>query len=74
MWKSPLARRWARVTPLEALRASFGALVAIALIAVFLLAPEIDTEFGLYLVAPFGASAVMVFAISQQSAGPAMVM
>jgi len=62
MWKS-LGPAMARVTPLEALRASFGALVAIALIAVFLLAPEIDTEFGLYLVAPFGASAVMVFAI-----------
>jgi CBS domain-containing membrane protein len=53
----------ARVTTTEALRASLGALVAIGLIGAFLLSPEIDTEFGLYLVAPFGASAVMVFVI-----------
>jgi CBS domain-containing membrane protein len=53
----------ARVTATEALRAGLGALVAIGLIALFLLSPEIDTEFGLYLVAPFGASAVMVFAV-----------
>ena len=53
----------ARVSSREALRASLGALMAIGLIELFLLSPEIDTEFGLYLVAPFGASAVMVFAI-----------
>lgn len=53
----------ARVSILEALRAGLGALVAVGLLGLFLLSPEIDTEFGLYLVAPFGASAVMVFAI-----------
>lgn len=62
MWRS-LGPAMARVTTTEALRASLGALVAIGLIGAFLLSPEIDTEFGLYLVAPFGASAVMVFVI-----------
>lgn len=62
MWRS-LGPAMARVTITEALRASIGALLAVGLIAFFLLSPEIDTEFGLYLVAPFGASAVMLFAI-----------
>ncbi|WP_296641021.1 HPP family protein [Roseinatronobacter sp.] len=62
MWRS-LGPAMARATTTEALRASLGALLAIGLIALFLLSPEIDTEFGLYLVAPFGASAVMLFAI-----------
>ena len=62
MWRS-LGPAMARVTTLEALRASLGALVGDRADRLFLLSPEIDTEFGLYLVAPFGASAVMVFAI-----------
>lgn len=62
MWRT-LGPAMARVTAKEALRASFGALLAVGLISLFLLSPEVDTEFGLYLVAPFGASAVMLFAV-----------
>lgn len=62
MWKT-LGPAMARVTVKEAVRAGLGALLAVGVIAAFLLSPEVDTRFGLYLVAPFGASAVMVFAV-----------
>lgn len=52
-----------RVTLREALRASLGGLAAICIVGLFLLSPELDLEFGLYLVAPFGASSVMMFAV-----------
>lgn len=53
----------ARTSPIEAIRAGLGALVGLALTGVFLLSPAVDTELGLYLVAPFGASAVLLFAV-----------
>ena len=45
------------------MRASLGALVALGLLGLLLLSPRPDLEFGLYLVAPFGASSVMMFAV-----------
>lgn len=47
----------------EALRAGLGALIGLGLTGVFLLSPGIDLALGLYLVAPFGASAVLLFAV-----------
>ncbi|WP_425331320.1 HPP family protein [Paracoccus ravus] len=47
----------------EATRAGIGALIGLALTGLFLLSPAIDLQTGLYLVAPFGASSVLLFAI-----------
>ncbi len=53
----------AHVPPLEALRAGAGALAGLGLTGLFLLSPGVDLNLGLYLVAPFGASAVLLFAV-----------
>ncbi|VCU58225.1 CBS-domain-containing membrane protein [Tritonibacter mobilis] len=53
----------ARVPATEALRAGAGAVVALALIGLLLLSPAVDLQLGLYLVAPFGASSVLLFAV-----------
>ncbi|MDU9006838.1 HPP family protein [Sedimentitalea todarodis] len=53
----------AHVSPLEAVRAGVGALVGLGLTGLFLLSPNIDLDLGLYLVAPFGASSVLLFAV-----------
>lgn len=53
----------ARVSGAEAMRAGLGALIGLGLTGLFLLSPQIDPELGLYLVAPFGASAVLLFAV-----------
>ncbi len=53
----------ARVSAFEAMRAGLGALIGLGLTGLFLLSPQIDTELGLYLVAPFGASSVLLFAV-----------
>lgn len=45
------------------MRAGLGALIGLGLTGLFLLSPHIDTELGLYLVAPFGASSVLLFAV-----------
>nr|WP_193141544.1 HPP family protein [Fluviibacterium sp. MJW13] len=45
------------------MRAGLGALIGLGLTGLFLLSPQIDTELGLYLVAPFGASSVLLFAV-----------
>jgi CBS domain-containing membrane protein len=58
-----LAPAVARVSSVEAFRAGFGAFVGLGLVGLFLLSPQIDTELGLYLVAPFGASSVLLFAV-----------
>ncbi|QHQ34827.1 HPP family protein [Algicella marina] len=52
-----------RVSLSEAFRAGVGALTGLGVSGVFLLSPEIDVNTGLYLVAPFGASAVLLFAV-----------
>ncbi|WP_323769649.1 HPP family protein [Antarctobacter sp.] len=51
------------VSPLEALRAGVGALLGLGLAGLFLLSPEVDLALGLYLVAPFGATSVLLFAV-----------
>lgn len=53
----------ARVSGKEAIRAGFGALIGLGLTGLFVLSPHVDPELGLYLVAPFGASSVLLFAV-----------
>ncbi|HDZ51182.1 MAG TPA: CBS domain-containing protein [Sulfitobacter litoralis] len=53
----------AKSSPVEALRAGLGAFIGLALAGAFVLAPTIDLALGLYLVAPFGASSVLLFAV-----------
>lgn len=52
----------ARTRPAEWLRAGAGAFVGLGL-AGLLLSPVVDLRTGLYLVAPFGASSVLLFAV-----------
>ncbi|ACT58606.1 HPP family protein [Hirschia baltica] len=47
----------------EAIRAGFGAFVGLGLTGLFVLSPIIDLQTGLYLVAPFGATSVLLFAV-----------
>ncbi|MCQ2003227.1 HPP family protein [Rhizobium sp. NRK18] len=53
----------ARTSPVEALRAGLGALIGLGLTGLFVLSPSIDLTTGLYLVAPLGASSVLLFAV-----------
>ncbi|MBU2937020.1 MULTISPECIES: HPP family protein [Pacificibacter] len=53
----------AKSSPIEALRAGLGAFIGLALAGAFILAPTVDLKLGLYLVAPFGASSVLLFAV-----------
>ncbi|THV21000.1 CBS domain-containing protein [Peteryoungia ipomoeae] len=48
---------------MEALRAGLGAFLGLCLTGYLVLSPGIDLESGLYLVAPLGASAVLLFAV-----------
>lgn len=52
-----------RVSGVEAMRAGLGALIGLGLVGLFLLSPNVDLDLGLFLVAPFGASAVLLFAV-----------
>ena len=53
----------AGVPTIEAIRAGVGAMVGLAVAGLFVLSPDVDLETGLYLVAPFGASSVLLFAV-----------
>ncbi|OLP46475.1 HPP family protein [Rhizobium oryziradicis] len=53
----------ARTSSVEAIRAGFGALVGLGLVGLLLLSPSVDLKLGLYLVAPFGATSVLLFAV-----------
>lgn len=53
----------AQVSPQEAIRAGFGAFVGLFVTGLFVLSPHVDMTTGLYLVAPFGATSVLLFAI-----------
>ncbi|MBP5857336.1 HPP family protein [Marivibrio halodurans] len=53
----------ARTSPVEAVRAGLGALIGLGVAGLFVLSPSIDRTLGLYLIAPFGASAVLLFAV-----------
>ncbi|MBL3705868.1 CBS domain-containing protein [Sulfitobacter sp. BDSS02] len=48
---------------IEAIRAGVGALVGLGVTGAFLLSPMVDLKLGLYLVAPFGATSVLLFAV-----------
>lgn len=50
-------------SPREALRAGIGALVGLGISGLFLLSPATDLRLGLYMIAPFGATSVLVFAV-----------
>lgn len=52
-----------RVPWTEAVRAGIGALVGLGVAGLFLLSPSIDLKHGLFLMAPFGASSVLLFAV-----------
>lgn len=51
------------VNPVEAARAGAGALISLGVAGAFVLSPIVDPALGLYLIAPFGATAVLVFAV-----------
>lgn len=51
------------VTMVEALRAGIGACLGLTLAGLFVLSPSVDFTLGLYLIAPFGASSVLLFAV-----------
>ena len=53
----------ARTSSVEALRAGLGALVGLGLTGLFVLSPSVDLKLGLFLVAPFGATSVLLFAV-----------
>lgn len=50
-------------SPREALRAGIGALAGLGVSGLFLLSPTTDLRLGLYMIAPFGATSVLVFAV-----------
>ena len=51
------------VSPVEALRAGIGALIGLGVAGLLVLSPSVDLQLGLYLIAPFGASSVLLFAV-----------
>ena len=53
----------AAAPPLEAARAGLGAFAGLLVAGLFALSPAVDLELGLYLVAPFGATSVLLFAV-----------
>ncbi len=53
----------ARTSPIEAFRAGLGAFIGLGLTGLFELSPAVDFQLGLYLVAPFGATSVLLFAV-----------
>lgn len=68
----PTFRRWllrafgpalAGTSLREAIRAGSGALLGLAILGLLVLGPEVDRQLGLYLIAPFGATAVLLFAV-----------
>lgn len=61
-WRA-LSPAVARVSPREAIRAGVGASVGIGLAGLLGFAPRVDADLGLYLVAPFGATSVLLFAV-----------
>lgn len=60
---SSLGPAVARTSPVEAIRAGLGVFIGLSIVGLFVLSPSVDTRLGLYLVAPLGATAVLVFAV-----------
>lgn len=50
-------------SPVEALRAGLGAMAGLAIAGLWALSPVVDLKTGLFLVAPFGATSVLLFAV-----------
>lgn len=50
-------------SPREAMRAGLGAVIGLAVSGLFLLSPQMDLQLGLYMIAPLGASSVLIFAV-----------
>jgi len=48
--------------PREIVRAGLGVTIGLGVVGLLLLVPGVDPDLGLYLIAPFGATAVLVFA------------
>lgn len=48
--------------PREMVRAGIGALMGLGVVGLLFLVPGLDSELGWYMIAPFGATAVLVFA------------
>lgn len=53
----------AGASPVEAIRAGIGAIVGLGVAGLFVLSPTIELQLGLYLIAPFGATSVLLFAV-----------
>ncbi|EYD72893.1 CBS-domain protein-containing membrane protein [Rubellimicrobium mesophilum DSM 19309] len=53
----------AAVPPVEALRAGLGALIGLGVAGLLVLSPGLDLRLGLYMIAPFGATSVLIFAV-----------
>ncbi|WP_071674610.1 HPP family protein [Nioella nitratireducens] len=53
----------AATSPVEAIRAGLGALIGLGLAGLLVLSPSVDLRLGLYLIAPFGATSVLLFAV-----------
>lgn len=49
--------------PAEALRNGIGAFAALLITGIFVLSPLVDLSTGLFLIAPFGATSVLLFAV-----------
>lgn len=59
----PLGPAATRSSPIESLRAGLGAFVGLGLTGIFVLSATVDLKLGLFLIAPFGASSVLLFAV-----------
>lgn len=53
----------AHASPVEAVRAGVGAVVGLGVSGLLVLSPAVDLHLGLYLIAPFGATSVLLFAV-----------
>ncbi len=53
----------ATTSPVEAFRAGLGAFLGLGVAGLFILSPSVDLRLGLYLIAPFGATSVLLFAV-----------
>lgn len=51
------------LSPRDALRASVGAMLGLGLVGFLVLAPTVELRTGLFLIAPFGATSVLLFAV-----------
>jgi CBS domain-containing membrane protein len=52
----------ATVSPREAVRAGIGAILGLGVVGLVLVSSDVDLQLGLYMIAPFGATTVLVFA------------